>query len=65
MSCFAGSWAEGLGEEGDLHRIVVQFLPGAMLDRLDNDSVLSTQKKREIARAEGGRDVESEGGWWE
>ena len=62
MSCFAGSWAEGLGEEGDLRRIVVQFSPGAMLDRLDNACGLSTQKKEEIARATGGRDVESEGG---
>ena len=65
MSCFAGSWAEGLGEEGDLRRIVVQFSPGAMLDWLDNACGLSTQEKEEIARAEGGRDVESEGGWWE
>ena len=62
MSCFVGSWAKGLGEEGDLRLIVVQFSPGAMLDRLDNNGVLSTQKKEEIARAEGGRGVESEGG---
>ena len=62
MSCFAGSWAEGLGEEGDLRRIVVQFSPGAMLDRLDNACGLSTQEKEEIARAERGEDVESEGG---
>ena len=62
MSCFAGSWAEGLGEEGDLRCVVVQLSPGAMLDRLDNACGLSTQRKEEIARAEGGRDVESEGG---
>ena len=65
VSCCAGSWAEGLGEEGDLRRIVVQFSPGAMLNRLDNACGLSMQEKEEIARAEGGRNVESEGGWWE
>ena len=64
MSCFGGRWAEGLGEEGNLRRIVVQFSPGAMLNRLDNACGLSMQEKEEIARAEGGRDVESEGRWW-
>ena len=64
MSCFAGSWAEGLGEEGNLRRIVVQFSPGAMLDRLDNACGLSTQKEEKIAKGRGEGDVESEGGWW-
>ena len=54
VSCFAGSWVEGLGEEGDLRRIIVQFSPGAMLDRLDNACGLSMQEKEKIARAEGG-----------
>ena len=62
MSCFAGSWAEGLGEEGNLRRIVVQFSPGAMLDRLDNACGLSTQKEEGIAKGRGGEGVESEGG---
>ena len=62
MSCFAGSWAEGLGEEGDSRRIVVQFSPGAMLDRLDNACGLSTQREEGIATGKRGEDVESEGG---
>ena len=60
--CFAGSWAEGLGEEGDLRRIVVHFSPGAMLNRLDNACGLSTQKEEGIAKGRRGEDVESEGG---
>ena len=65
VSCCAGSWAEGLGEEGDLRRIVVQFSPGAMLDRLDNACGLSTQREERIAKGKRGGDVESEGGWGE
>ena len=62
VSCFSGSWAKGLGEEGDLRRIVVQFSPGAMLDRLDNACGLSTQREGRIAKGRRGEDVESERG---
>ena len=62
VSCLAGSWAEGLGEEGDLRHIVIQFLPGAMLNRLDNACGLLTQEKEEIAKGRRGGGVESEGG---
>ena len=60
-----GAREEGfVDEEGDLRRIVVQELPGAMAQQAGQLIVLSALEERRSLKAGDGESVEGEGGWW-